>query len=106
MSPEVLEELKFWLDILVSLSGYSFVPSLSQTDVSFEVASNAPGVGVFGYLVDESKHVLLKRAFMTQERKGSSTFRELLALRDIYLSNCSLDLKNQVVRHLTDHKRR
>ena len=104
MSPEVVEELKFWKQNINSLSGYSSVSSLSQTDVSYEVASDASGVGVFGYLVGEDKRVLLKRAFNDEEKKESSTFRELLALRDIYLSNSSLDLKGQVVRHLTDNK--
>ena len=100
----MVEELKFWKDNLRSLSGCSFVPSLSQIDVYFEVASDASGVGVFGYLVDDSKCVLLKRAFSAEEKKESSTYRELLALRDIYLSDFSLDLKDQVVRHLTDNK--
>ena len=100
----MVEELKFWKDNLRRLSGCSFVPSLSQTDVSSEVASDASGVGFFGYLVDDSKHVLLKRAFSAEEKKESLTFRELLALRDIYLSDFSLNLKDQVVKHLTDNK--
>ena len=62
------------------------------------------GVGVFGYLVDDSRRVLLRRAFTAEERKESSTYRELLALRDIYLSDRCLNLKDQVVRHLTDNK--
>ena len=100
----MVEELEFWKDNLRRLSGCSFFPSLSQTDVSFEVASDASGVGVFGYLVDDSKCVLLKRAFSPEEKKESSTYCELLALRDIYLSDSTLDLKDQVVRHLTDNK--
>ena len=57
LCPEVLEELVFWRDNITSLSGHSFVPALSQTDVRFEVASDASGVGVFGYQVDDSKRV-------------------------------------------------
>ena len=43
LSPEVVEELVFWRTNIRSLNGCSFVPSLSQTDVSFEVASDASG---------------------------------------------------------------
>ena len=103
LTPEVLEELKFWRDNLWNLNGCSFSPSLSQLDVSYEVASDASGVGVFGYLVGD-RQVLLKRSFTLDEKKESSTYRELLALRDIYLSDFALNLKGQVVRHLTDNK--
>ena len=103
LTPEVIDELTFWKINLRSLSGYSFSPSLSQIDVKFEVASDASGVGVFGYLVGD-KQVLLKRGFTLEEKKESSTYRELVALRDIYLSDFAVDLKGQVVRHLTDNK--
>ena len=104
LSPEVVEELVFWWANIRSLNGFSFVPSLSQTDVSFEVASDASGVGVFGYLVDNSERVFLSRASTADKRRESSMYRELLALRDIYLSDYSINLKDQVVRHLTDNK--
>ena len=103
LTPEVIDELTFWKINLRSLSGYSFSPSLSQIDVKFEVALDASGVGVFGYLVGD-KQVLLKRGFTLEEKKESSTYRELVALRDIYLSDFAVDLKGQVVRHLTDNK--
>ena len=68
------------------------------------MASDASGVGVFGYLVDNSERVFLSRASTADKRRESSKYRELLALRDIYLLDYSINLKDQVVRHLTDNK--
>ena len=48
--------------------------------------------------------MLLHRPFTAEEKKESSTYRELLALRDIYVTDLCSSFKGQVVRHLTDNK--
>ena len=66
------------------------------------MASDASGV--YGYLVDSECKVLLSHLFTLEERLASSTFREIVTLRDIYLSEAAQSFKGSVVRHLTYNK--
>ena len=100
LSPEVVEELKFWKQNISSLSGYSFVPSLSQTDVSYEVASDASEVGLFIYEV-KCGSFAWKRALTPEEAEQSSTSRELMCFEDFY-THYGERLRGQSVVHYTD----
>ena len=98
------QELQFWVDNLSLLNGYHFSPKLSMVDIDFDIISDASQVGVFGYQFSHFYEVILRRMFSAEERKGSSTLRELLALRDIYMSSAAERYSGKTVRHLTDNQ--
>ena len=98
------EELNFWFENIKDLNGFQFSAKLSMKDIDFEVCSDASQVGVFGYQFSDSYEILLRRVFNSQERNSSSTYRELVALRDIYLSSVAERYAGRTVRHLTDNQ--
>ena len=104
LSKKARQELSFWRDNISDLHGYSFTPVMSEVVVDVVVASDASGVGVFAYLVDSSREVLGKRALTAEERTTSSTFREILALKEVYLGKNASRFSGLCVRHLTDNR--
>ena len=104
ISKECREELDFWRFNLADLDGFLFSPDLSTEVFSFETCSDASGVGFFGFQFVSKYKVLLRRMFNEYEKMQSSTFRELLALRDIFLSKEAENYRGKSVRHLTDNK--
>ena len=104
LSKKARRELSFWRDNISDLHGYSFSPVMSKEVVDVVVASDASGVGLFAYLVDSSKEVLGKRALSAEERTTSSTFREILALKEVYLGKEASRFSGLCVRHLTDNR--
>lgn len=77
-------EVGWWLANLEAVAKYPIQGSLTTTPVSYEVASDASGVGHFAYLVGAGRVKLAARAFSEQEREQSSTWRELAAVRDTW----------------------
>jgi phosphopantetheinyl transferase len=78
-------EVMWWYEHIRSLNKYTINTSHSATPVSFEVASDASGIGHFCYVMKEDdKSMLAARAFTEEERKESSTLRELTAFRDTW----------------------
>ena len=71
------------------------------------VASDASGIGNYMYnlsMLNEEGvlDVLARRVFSEEEKKQSSTYRELSAFADFYLSERALSFKNQNILHFTD----
>ena len=62
------------------------------------------GSSVYAYQFVSDFEVLLSCPFTLEQKASSSTFREILALRDIYLSEVGERFRGGVVRHLTDNK--
>ena len=104
LSHEVKAELNWWLSNLEDVSSYPIRQSSTGSVVSFSTAGDASDKGFFTYEVD-SKEKLATRSFTEEEARKSSTFRELVALRDTW---CDISIvskyKNMRVRHLTDNK--
>ena len=96
-------EVRWWLENLESVSRFPIQGFLSTTPVSYEVASDASGVGHFAYLVGGSRVRLAARAFTEEERGQSSTWRELAAVRDTWTNTEVLrQFKGCRVSHYTD----
>ena len=104
LSDEARTELLFWMEQLRNLNGFHFSPSLSLENVDFELCSDASAIGVFGYQFKSNYEVILRRLFTASERRESSTFRELVALHDIYLSEQAERYRGKNVRHITDNQ--
>ena len=100
----VREEINFWRTEIRRLSGYPISPSLSISETRISVVSDSSEVGAFGYQLEDSYKVLLRRSFDEEERRSSSTMRELLALKFIYTSEISDLWKGFRVLHLTDNQ--
>ena len=104
LSEEVKEELRFWIENIHELNGYPINPSLSQAETRITVVTDASGEGAFGYEMSDRYKVLLRKAFSEEERRGSSTVRELLALKFIYTSALADPWKGEKILHLTDNQ--
>ena len=86
------------------MSSYPLNPSVSGSSVSFSTAGDASNLGFFTYEINSGQK-LATRSFTLEEKVKSSTYRELLALRDTW---CDVTLaskyKNLRVKHFTDNK--
>ncbi len=80
---EVGKELKFWLDNLDAVNGYHIKRSHAYTKV---VYSDASGTGYGGFVVERIDEVIAQGKFSEADRSASSTFRELLAVREVLVS--------------------
>ena len=79
--------------------------SRSPTPILFEVASDASAVGHFSYIVNGEKAMLALRAFSEEERKESSTWRELTAFKDTRTNPDTLKkIEGTGIVHYTDNQ--
>lgn len=101
---DVRADLNFWRTEVRSLSGYPISPSQSVTETRIKVVSDSSELGTFGYQLEDNFKVLLRRSFDEEERKSSSTMRELLALKFIYTSSIAEPWKGLRILHLTDNQ--
>ena len=101
---QVREEIMFWKSEVRILNGYPISPSRSLTETRITVVSDSSEVGTFGYQLEDNFKVLLRRSFDEEERRSSSTMRELLALKFIYTSEISNLWSGFKVLHLTDNQ--
>ena len=101
---DVREELSFWIENIQELNGYPINPSLSQAETRVMVVTDASGEGAFGYEMSDKYKVLLRKAFSEEEKRASSTVRELLALKFIYTSSLADPWRGRRILHLTDNQ--
>ena len=103
----VRQEIEFWLLNVRSLNGYAINPSASVLETRLDeilVVSDASNEGAFGYMLSSSYEVILRRSFTDEEKKMSSTFRELIALYNIYSNEDILKkMQGKNVLHCTDN---
>ena len=105
LSEDVKSELSFWQRNLVSSNGYKFSASLSMIDFEKDVITDASGIGIFGYKFFASNYdIVLRRMLSEWEKKQNSTYREMLALHEIYTGEDAEQFSNSIVRHLLDNK--
>lgn len=96
-------EVGWWMDNIREVAKYPISSSLSTTPVSYEVASDASGVGHYSYLVGSQRTVLSARGFSAQEQEESSTWRELTAFHDTWTNEEVLkQFAGTRVAHYTD----
>ena len=102
---QVREELVFWRDNIHGLNGFHFSPSLSvAAETRLVVVTDSSKSGSFGYQFQDKYKILLRRSFSQEERKSSSTLRELLALKFIYTEAVATQFYGKKILHLTDNQ--
>ena len=102
----VRNEIEFWMLNIRKLNGYAINPSLSVLETRLEilVVSDASHDGAFGYMFGSQYEVILRRSFSDEEKKMSSTYRELVALHNIYSDEATMmKMRGKRVVHITDN---
>ena len=101
----VREELLFWKENLQGLNGYPFSPKLSVgAETRLLLVTDSSEAGCFGFQFVDKYQILLRRSFTSEERRASSTLRELLALKYIYTEEVAEQFAGQKILHLTDNQ--
>ena len=104
ISEEVRTELFFWKANVRSLNGFPINPSQSLTETRISIVTDASADGAFGFEISDRYRVILRKGFSSEEKKASSTERELLALKYIYATDISWAWKGLRILHLTDNR--
>ena len=105
ISPEVISELQFWQKNIVELNGFQFHVDMTMIDIGQDVAADASNIGLFGFkFVSNDYDIVLRRMLTNEERKKSSTHREMLGVHEIYATDKADQFMNSIVRHSTDNK--
>ena len=102
ISSQAKVELLYLYNHWSNLNGFPMRASKSAIQINSSVCSDASDIGNFVSEISDSNVVLHKRQFSCFESKLSSTHRELLALKDFYLSEKALIYKGQNIVHYTD----
>ena len=104
LSDEVRTELFFWKANVRSLNGFPINPSQSLTETRIRIVTDASADGAFGFEISDKYQVILRKGFSLEEKRASSTERELLALKYIYATDISWAWKGLRILHLTDNR--
>ena len=99
LTPEVKEELQFWINQIDHINGKEIWHSPSALRV---VYSDASDMGYGGFTVEHSCHVA-HGSWSEEETTQSSTWRELRAVRMV-LESLVPKLKNERVRWFSDNQ--
>ena len=98
-------ELRWWQENLQLVAKFPIDGKLSTEPVSYEVTSDASGIGHYVYLVGRSNTRLASRAFSAEERLQSSTWRELKAVHEVWTDPAMLKrFSGSRISHYTDNK--
>ena len=96
-------ELMFWMKNIRYYNGHLISPDLSCSPAAMLI-TDASDVGCFGFAFGDNYEVLLRRSFTSEERRQSSTVRELLAIKFIYESPACSKFEGKTILHLTDNQ--
>ena len=99
MTPAALGELTFWFNEVSKFNGQYIWPKPSAVRV---VYSDASATGFGGYTVEHG-HLIANGHWSEEEAKGSSTLRELKAVRMV-LESFQSKLGNERIRWFTDNQ--
>ena len=97
------KELSYLLENFSNLNGHPLRPSLSAICIDISISSDASDLGHCVYKVSEDRTILSKRLFSAEEAIKSSTYRELVAFRDFYLSDKAKEFMHCNIIHYTDN---
>jgi len=96
LNEEVINELKFWKDNFDNFNGFRIKPNHLTTKVIYSDASNS---GYGGYILQRLGNIVSKGNFTEKQREKSSTYRELLAVRNILESFKEILANEAVIWH-------
>ena len=74
---EVKYELLFWEANIRILKGFEINPSQSLSESRLTIVPDASADGAFGFEISDRYRVILRQSFSKQEKKASSTEREM-----------------------------
>ena len=93
LGPKATDELKFWLNNISHVNGFTFKPRPTTACMMFTDASND---GYGGFMVHRLEEQICCGSFTEYEKQLSSTFRELLAVKFALKSYGGI-LRNQAI---------
>ena len=99
ISPEIRQELSFWLNNIVSLNGKAMIAKSSTVGLVYSDASSS---GFGGFSVQCGRECVAG-SWTSEEMSGSSTLREILAVKYVLLSLVS-KLAGSSVKWFTDNQ--
>ena len=94
-----IEELTFWLQNIKSLNGCTFKPRPVTSQIVF---TDASGSGYGGFTFSKFGRLICSGSFTSEERKQSSSFRELFAIK-LVLKSYGKILHDQAVQVNVDN---
>ena len=98
-SNEVRDEISFWIGNLDRVNGYHLAQTHAFTKV---VYSDASDHGYGGYIAEKLGNVIARGSFTEAEAGTSSTYRELLAVKQVLISLVN-ELKHESVLWYSDN---
>ena len=99
LTAEVRDEIAFWSDSINSVNGFQVKPTHAFTKV---VYSDASDQGYGGYIAEKLGAVIARGSFTPEEAEGSSTVRELLAVKHV-LHSLRKQLAHESILWYTDN---
>ena len=99
LTPEALEELKFWFNEVTKFNGQHIWPKPPAVRVIYSDASSTG----FGVYIVEHGNLIANGQWSAEETKSSSTWRELRAVK-LVLESFQSKLSNERIRWLTDNQ--
>ena len=99
LSGDVRQEITFWKENINDLNGFQIKHTHAFSKI---VYSDASEHGYGGYIAEKLGDVIARGSFTHQEKGTSSTFRELLAVKNIILS-LSDQLRHEAVLWYSDN---
>ena len=93
LTPEAVEELKFWFNEVTKFNGQHIWPKPSAVRI---VYSDASSTGFGGYIVEHG-NLIANGQWSAEEAKSSSTWRELRAVK-LVLQSFQFKLSNERIR--------
>ena len=99
LTPEAVEELKFWFNEVTKFNGQRIWPKPSVVRI---VYSDASSTGFGGYIVEHG-NLIANGQWSAEEAKSSSTWRELRAVK-LVLQSFQFKLSNERIRWFADNQ--
>ena len=113
ISQKAIEEIRFWINHLKVSNGFAVIPSLLITrivynvdrakDYEYHTGGDASNKGGYGAELSSEGEVLVHFWFSEEERKQSSTWREIRVIEKLYLSEAAKKFANSRVLHSCDN---
>ena len=105
LKAEAWTELSWWKENLKSLNGGLMKQEVQELETSLErnLYGDASGTGLYLYQ-EQPRRTLLSQPLKDDDRKKSSTHRELMVFRNFYESKEAWALEGKTVTHYTDNR--
>ena len=105
LSAEARDELSWWRENLRNLNGGRMKQEVQELATGLEVNlyGDASGTGLYLYQ-EQPRRTLLSQPLREEDKKKSSTHRELLVFKNFYTAEDAWVLEGKTVTHYTDNR--